>query len=121
MGVVIAHGFENAFASDVQILNNNLVRFSVRADCKGDSGRADRVFALGFVGECVAIIMSQQEDSFLRALDDRQSVLPFDNLNVSKEIVGIGSEVCGVRERRRWGRGRVRVICSERYADRCRI
>ena len=64
MGVVIAHGFENAFASDVQILNNNLVRFSVRADCKGDSGRADRVFAFGFVGECVAIIMSQQETGY---------------------------------------------------------
>ena len=121
MGVVIADGFKNALASDVQILNNNLARFSVRPDCECDSGCADCVFALGFVGKCVAIIMSQREDSLLRALDNHQSVIPFNNLNVSKEIVGIGSEVCGVRERRRWGRGRVRVICSERYADRCRI
>ena len=95
-------GLERAFASHVQVFDNHRRRFPDRADRKGDAGRPDGVFAFCLVGEQVAVKVLQRKNPLVWTLNNRQAVALFDNLNVPKEFVGVGSEVraicqCGRR------------------------
>ena len=95
-------GCERSFAVHVQVFDHYIRRFPVRADSKGNSSRADCIFALCFIGEDVAVIVLQRINPLVRTLDNRQSVALLDYLNVPEELVGVGTEISVVSERGCW-------------------
>src|ERR1700749_1825830 len=86
-------GWEGSFTVHVQVFDHYVHRFPVRADSKGNSGRADGVFSLCFISKDVAVIVLQRINPFVRTLDNCQSVVFLDYLNVSEELVGVGTEI----------------------------
>src|SRR5271165_6834280 len=112
---------KRSFASQIEVLDNHCRRLPIRTNRKGNSDHADCVFAFRFVGEQITVIMLQWECQFVEALDNRESVSLFDNLNVSKKVVGVSPDVCASRQRGCGRRGRFGVVRSQEHAERRRI
>src|SRR5437773_12557821 len=91
--LLIRNALESSFAAHTEILYEHVCRLAIGADGKGDAARANSVFALRLIRECVAIIVLHWKSLVFRAFHDRQPVILFDDGDVAKEVVRISSSV----------------------------
>src|SRR6266513_6008745 len=119
--LLIWNALESSFAAHIEIFHDNLCRFAIRADGKGDAASANSVFVLRLIGERIAIIVVHWEGLVFRALYNREPTLLFDDGDFDKEIVPVASKVGAIFQRRRGRSGRFGIIESRHRTDRCRI